>query len=89
MSSRHLEIATEISKKDKEEISRIMKLFIRHRDIRGNWIIPRKHGLEMLPYFQKYVDAKVTTNIFGCGGCAKQMVDFMFNIYKVWQNPTR
>ena len=89
MTTRQIEIANEISATDKKEISRMIQVFLQYRDARGNWMIPKKNGLELLPYFKKYVDPKVTNNIFGCGGCAKKMVDFMFNIYKIWQNPTR
>ena len=89
MGQRQIEIASEINAKDKIEISRMIKVFIKHRDVRGNWIIPKKNGLELLPYFKKYVDHKVTNNIFGCGGCASKMVEFMFNIYQIWQNQTK
>ena len=89
MTPRQIEIANEINAKDKKEITRMIKVFLQHRDLRGNWMIPQKNGLELLPYFKKYVDPNVTTNIFGCGGCAKKMVDFMFNIYKIWQNPIK
>lgn len=89
VNNRQVEIANEINATDKKEITRMIKVFLQHRDARGNWQIPRQNGLELLPYFKKYVDANVTNNIFGCGGCAKKMVDFMFNIYKIWQNQTK
>ena len=89
MTPRQIEIADEINAEDKKEITRMIKVFLKHRDLRGNWQIPQKNGLELLPYFKKYVDPNVTTNIFGCGGCARKMVDFMFNIYKIWQNQTK
>ena len=89
MGTRQVEIAKEIKGKDKAEIIRLMEDFIRHRDLRGNWQIPRKNGLELLVYFKKYVDSNVSQNIFGCGGCAKRMVDFMFNIFQIWQSPTK
>ena len=88
MDQRKIDIAKKINSKDKTEISRLMERFIKHKDARGNWQIPRKEGMELLPYFQKYVDPNARSNIFGCGGCAKKMVDFMFQIYKIWQSPT-
>jgi len=89
MGNKQTEIADQILGEDKKEIQRLMKLFISRRDARGAWQIPRKEGNELFVYFQKYVDPKATPNIFGCGGCAKKMVDFMFSIYRIWQNQTK
>tara|TARA_R100001443_G_scaffold89091_1_gene95531 strand:- start:556 stop:864 length:309 start_codon:yes stop_codon:yes gene_type:complete len=89
MENKHIEIADKINFKDKEEIKRLMKLFNRHRDARGNWVINEKHGRELLVYFKKYVDSSATTRLFGCGGCAKKMVAYMNKINNVWQNPIK
>ena len=85
---RTTEIANKITIKDQNDIVRLMKLFNAHRDARGRWNVPQKHGKELLVYFKKYVDPNATTRLFGCGGCAQKMVDYMFEIYKVWQNQT-
>ena len=86
MENRQTEIANKICNEDKLEIQKLMDLFISNKDARGSWQIPRKQGMQMLPYFQKYVDNGARSNIFGCGGCATKMIDYMFSIYKIWQN---
>jgi len=88
MENKQNQIAKDITSDDRKEITRLMVRFIKHKDARGAWQIPRKEGMQLLPYFQKYVDPNTKGNIFGCGGCAKKMVDYMFSIYKIWQNQT-
>tara|TARA_R100000655_G_scaffold24_2_gene145 strand:+ start:15315 stop:15623 length:309 start_codon:yes stop_codon:yes gene_type:complete len=82
-------IADDISIEDKEQICVLMKQFIKHKDARGRWQIPKNEGRKLLVYFRKYVDPKIKDNIFGCGGCATKMVNYMFDIYKLWQNPIK
>tara|TARA_R100001244_G_scaffold43228_1_gene38823 strand:+ start:7305 stop:7616 length:312 start_codon:yes stop_codon:yes gene_type:complete len=82
-------IANTITPEDRKDVERLMKLFIKYKDARGNWKIPNKEGKELLVYFQKYVDRNARPNIFGCGGCAKKMVEYMFSIYRLWQNQTK
>ena len=84
-----LEISNKISSIDKKDIIRIMELFNKHRDARGRWNVPEKHGKELLVYFKKYVDPNAKTSLFGCGGCAQKMVSFMFQIYNTWQSQTK
>lgn len=88
MENKDVQIANNISLQDRKEIKRLISEFLRHRDARGNWVIPRKQGTELLHYFKKYVDPNVSTNIFGCGGCAKKMVEYMHKIYMIWRNQT-
>tara|TARA_R110000824_G_C15058626_1_gene662178 strand:+ start:235 stop:546 length:312 start_codon:yes stop_codon:yes gene_type:complete len=83
------EIANKITIKDRDDITRLMKLFDGNRDARGRWNVPEKYGKQLLIHFQKYVDPKATTRLFGCGGCAQKMVEYMFGIYKIWQNQTK
>ena len=85
----HQDIANKIKPKDRVQISILIERFIKHKDARGNWQIPRKEGMELLPYFQNYVDSGARSNIFGCGGCATKMVNYMHEVYKIWQNPTK
>ena len=82
-------IADEILIEDKEQICLLMEKFIKHKDARGRWQIPQNEGRKLLVYFKKYVDPNITDNIFGCGGCAIKMVNYMFEIYKLWQNPIK
>lgn len=89
MKNKQLEISEEINEADRKDIERLMGLFVKNRTARGQWQIPRQQGMELLPYFKKYVDNKVSPNIFGCGGCATKMVDYMFSIYKIWQSPIK
>ena len=80
------EIANKITIKDREDIQRLMSLFSQHRDARGRWTINEKYGHELFVYFKKYVDTNAKLNLFGCGGCAQKMVNYMFGINKIWQN---
>ncbi len=89
MDNKKQTIAEEISSEDKEQICLLIEKFIKHKDARGRWQIPKKEGRELLVYFRKYIDPKIKDNIFGCGGCAMKMVNYMFDIYKIWQNPTK
>ena len=82
-------IADEILIEDKEQICLLMEQFIKHKDARGRWQIPQNEGRKLLVYFRKYIDPKIKDNIFGCGGCAIKMVNYMFDIYKLWQNPIK
>ena len=82
-------IANTITSEDRKDVKRLMELFVRNKDARGGWQIPNKEGKELLVYFQKYVDKNARPNIFGCGGCAKKMVEYMFSIFKIWQNQTK
>ncbi len=85
----HQTIADSISSDDKQDVIRIMKQLIAHRDARGNWNIPKKQGLEIFEHFKKYVDKNAKPTLFGCGGCAKKMVNYMHQIFKIWQNQTK
>ena len=89
MGNRKQEIAEEIEPRDKVDVSRLIEMFLRKRDARGRWEIPQKEGMELLVYFKKYVDPKASNNIFGCGGCAAKMVDYMSEVYKLWQSPIK
>jgi len=57
-------------------------------DVRGRLSYQREHARKLLLFFRKHVDPDVPDNIFGCGGCAKKMIDTMFKIQREWQNPT-
>ena len=82
-------IAESINESDKTEIKSLIRQFIAHRDARGNWQIPNKQGRELLVYFKKYVDPNATDRLFGCGSCAKKVVNYMYDIFKIWQNQTK
>ena len=86
MGNKQIEIADKINETDRKDIERLVVLFMNARDARGNWTIPRNEGLELFKYFQKYVDEKASPNIFGCGGCAKKMIEFMVSIDKIWRS---
>jgi len=86
MKNKQNEIADSIPLDDKIEIQRLVGSLRKKRDARGNWAIRNDLGKELLVYFKKYVDPNVKENIFGCGGCATKMVNFMNNIYNIWQN---
>ena len=88
MENKQHEIADSISLDDKIEIQRIVGILRKRRDARGNWAIRNDVGRELLVYFRKYVDPNIKDNVFGCGGCAKKMVNFMNDIYNIWLNQT-
>lgn len=89
MENKQTEIADKIVQEDKDEIYRIMSQLIAHKDARGQWKIPSNLGKELLVYFQRYVDPNARSNIFGCGGCASKMVEYMEKIYYIWRNQTK
>ena len=89
MENKDNENAAKFDSVDKQAVQDLMVQFIKGRDARGQWQIPQKQGKELLIYFRKYIDPNVRENIFGCGGCAKKMVEYMFMIYKKWQNPIK
>ena len=89
MENKDDENAAKFDSIDRQAVENLMVQFIQNKDARGQWKIPRKEGLELLVYFRKYIDPNVRDNIFGCGGCAKKMVEYMFTIYKKWQNQTK
>jgi len=89
MENKLTEIATAIAPDDRPEMERLVKLFVQHKDARGNWQIPEKEFKELLVYFQRYVDKNAKPNVYGCGGCARKVVETMFSIVKLWQNQTK
>lgn len=89
MENKDDENAAKFDSVDKQAVQDLMVQFIKSRDARGQWQIPHKQGKELLIYFRKYIDPNVRDNIFGCGGCARKMVEYMFKIYKLWQNPIK
>ena len=82
-------IADEFTLEDKEKVTDLIEKFMKNRDARGRWNIPKTEGRQLLVYFKKYVDPKIKDNIFGCGGCALKMLLFMVDVYKLWQNPIK
>lgn len=82
-------IAESVTTSDKAEIKRLMNLFRSRRDARGNWYKPEKELRELLVYFKKYVDKNASNNVLGCGGCGNKILNFMNDIYLIWQSPTK
>mgnify|MGYP003626081635 CR=1 FL=1 len=77
-------LAERFSIDDRNQVDIILKRF--RKDARGNLSYVKKDALELLTYFQKYIDPDVSNNIFGCGGCAKKIINQMQLIAKQWQN---
>jgi phosphotransacetylase len=81
------EIADKVSIDDQNEIDNLLKKI--RKDARGRFMYNKKDALAILPFFNKYIDAKVGKNIFGCGGCVNKIMNKMFELQKEWRNLTK
>jgi len=81
------EIADQVSLEDQMKIDSVLKKI--KKDARGRYMYNKKDALAALPFFNKYIDAKVGKNIFGCGGCVVKVMNKMFELQKQWRNRTK
>lgn len=78
------DVAEKVSHEDKMSIDDAMKKI--RKDARGRFMYNKQDALALLPFFNKYIDAKVGKNIFGCGGCVTNVLKKMRELQSFWSH---